>query len=80
MQVNPVSEEALRFKYNHPEVMQHTGTVPGLNCFDAQFFKVHYRLGNTMDPMARKILEQTYQAIYDAGGSIIQNEVIRNTE
>ncbi|KAJ8713073.1 hypothetical protein PYW08_008377 [Mythimna loreyi] len=65
--INPVSKEGLRFKYNHPEVVQHSGSVPGLGQFDAQFFKVHYRLANCMDPMARKILEQSYQAIYDAG-------------
>ncbi|XP_063896402.1 fatty acid synthase [Helicoverpa armigera] len=65
--VNPSSEEGLRFKFNHPEVVQHSGSVPGLSYFDAQFFKVHYRLANSMDPMARKVLEQSYQAIYDAG-------------
>ncbi|KAJ8711408.1 hypothetical protein PYW07_008650 [Mythimna separata] len=65
--VNPVSKEALRFQYHHPEVVQYSGTVPGLSYFDAQFFKVHYRLANCMDPMGRKILEQSYQAIYDAG-------------
>ncbi|XP_037292706.1 fatty acid synthase-like [Manduca sexta] len=41
--------------------------VPDLDRFDAQFFKVHYRLGISMDTMARKVLEQSYQAIYDAG-------------
>ena len=46
---------------------QYTGKVPDLMLFDAQFFKVHYRQGNNMDAMARKILEQAYQAIYDAG-------------
>ncbi|XP_038216632.1 fatty acid synthase-like [Zerene cesonia] len=35
--------------------------------FDAQFFKVHYRLGKNMDSMSRKLLEQAFQAIYDAG-------------
>ncbi|KAJ8711410.1 hypothetical protein PYW07_008652 [Mythimna separata] len=65
--VNPVTKAGLRFKYNHPEVVQYSGSVPGLSYFDAQFFKVHYRLANCMDPMARKILEQSYQAIYDAG-------------
>ncbi|XP_045770793.1 fatty acid synthase-like isoform X2 [Maniola jurtina] len=65
--INPVNKENSRWKYDHPEVAQYTGKVPGLKLFDAQFFKVHYRLGNNMDPMARKMLEQSYQAIYDAG-------------
>ncbi|CAK1590491.1 unnamed protein product [Parnassius mnemosyne] len=63
---NPVSSNP-RWNYNHPEVAQYAGRIPDLEKFDAQFFKVHYRLGHTMDPMARKVLEQAYQAIYDAG-------------
>nr|XP_032526695.1 fatty acid synthase-like [Danaus plexippus plexippus] len=65
--INPVSDENSRWVYDHPEVAQFTGKLPGLKLFDAQFFKVHFRLGSNMDPMGRKILEQAYQAIYDAG-------------
>ncbi|CAK1541491.1 unnamed protein product [Leptosia nina] len=65
--VNPVTSENCRWKYDHPEVAQYTGKVPDLEYFDGQFFKVHYRLGNTMDSMSRKVLEQSFQAIYDAG-------------
>ncbi|XP_038216620.1 fatty acid synthase-like [Zerene cesonia] len=65
--VNPVTSKDCRWKYDHPEVAQYTGKVPGLDLFDAQFFKVHYRLGNTMDSMSRKLLEQSFEAIYDAG-------------
>ncbi|CAD0204513.1 unnamed protein product [Chrysodeixis includens] len=65
--VNPVAKESLRWTYSHPEVAHQAGAVPELERFDAQFFKVHYRLGNSMDPMSRKILEQAYHAIYDAG-------------
>ncbi|XP_041972224.1 fatty acid synthase-like [Aricia agestis] len=66
--VNPI-KKTNRWQYNHPEVAQFNGNVPDLSYFDAQFFKVHYRLCNSMDAMARKILEQSYQAIYDAGVS-----------
>ncbi|XP_028036542.1 fatty acid synthase-like [Bombyx mandarina] len=66
---NPITSENQRWNYSHPEVVQYTGKLPELNKFDAQFFKVHYRLANNMDPMAKKVLEQTYQAIYDAGVS-----------
>ncbi|CAB3256916.1 unnamed protein product [Arctia plantaginis] len=65
--INPVTNEDLRFKYLHPEVVQQTGSVPDLPYFDAQFFKVNYRLAMNMDPMARKVLEQAFHAIYDAG-------------
>ncbi|XP_047538457.1 fatty acid synthase-like isoform X1 [Vanessa atalanta] len=64
---NPVNADNTRWHYDHPEVANFNGKVPELRLFDAQFFKVHYRLGNNMDPMGRKILEQAYQAIYDAG-------------
>ncbi|XP_013141731.1 PREDICTED: fatty acid synthase [Papilio polytes] len=66
--VNPISSKP-RWQYNHPEVAPFTGKVPDLEHFDAQFFKVHFRLGHTMDAVSRKILEQAYQAIYDAGVS-----------
>ncbi|XP_046964466.1 fatty acid synthase-like [Vanessa cardui] len=65
----PISSENCRWKYEHPEIIPYLGTVPGLDLFDAQFFKVHYRLSQRMDPMSRKVLEQAYQAIYDAGVS-----------
>ncbi|CAG4933467.1 unnamed protein product [Colias eurytheme] len=65
--VNPMAHA--RWEFNHPEVAQYIGKVPELQYFDAQFFKVHYRLGNSMDSMARKILEQAFDAIYDAGVS-----------
>ncbi|XP_041972496.1 fatty acid synthase-like [Aricia agestis] len=63
---NPFTKSS-RWVCDHPEVSQLTGHIPDLECFDAQFFKVHYRLCNLMDPMSRKMLEQTYQALFDAG-------------
>ncbi|CAF4885198.1 unnamed protein product [Pieris macdunnoughi] len=65
--INPINNQNLRWEFNHPEVTDCTGKVPGLRFFDAQFFRVHYRLANCMDPVSRKTLEQSYQAIYDAG-------------
>ncbi|KAJ0172970.1 hypothetical protein K1T71_011146 [Dendrolimus kikuchii] len=64
---NPINDEKMRWNYNHPELCNKTGKAPGLNHFDAQFFKVHWRQSNNMDPMSRKLLEQSFQAIYDAG-------------
>ncbi|CAB3246473.1 unnamed protein product [Arctia plantaginis] len=65
--INPISTDDQRFTLNHPELVPYTANVPDVNQFDAQFFKVHFRQANIMDPMSRKILEQAYQAIYDAG-------------
>ncbi|XP_069357135.1 fatty acid synthase-like [Maniola hyperantus] len=65
--INPINNENCRWNYDHPEVAQYTGKVPGINLFDAQFFKVFYLLGHNMDPMSRKLLEKTFEAIFDAG-------------
>ncbi|XP_052739226.1 fatty acid synthase [Bicyclus anynana] len=65
--INPINNDKSRWEFEHPEVSQYSGKVPGLELFDAQFFKVHYRLSHNMDPMSRKLIEQAYQAIYDAG-------------
>lgn len=65
--MNPVTEDGVRWSTKIAEAAQYVGIAPDLDRFDAQFFKVHYRLGNCMDPMSRKLLEQSYSAIYDAG-------------
>ncbi|XP_028159404.1 fatty acid synthase-like [Ostrinia furnacalis] len=64
---NPITSGSKRWTFNHPEVSRYTGDVPQLGRFDAQFFGVHFRLASNMDFMSRKIMEQTFQAIYDAG-------------
>ncbi|XP_063387646.1 fatty acid synthase-like [Cydia fagiglandana] len=65
--VDPIADGKPRWDYDHPEVPKHVGLIPGLDLFDGQFFRVAYRMGINMDPMSRKLLEQVYQAIYDAG-------------
>ena len=35
--------------------------------FDAEFFGIHSKSANTMDPMLRLMLEVSYEAIVDAG-------------
>ncbi|XP_028036492.1 fatty acid synthase-like, partial [Bombyx mandarina] len=67
LKVNPVTLENNRWLYTPREIGPYSGKTPGLQYFDAQFFKVHERLGEKMDVMSRKLLEQSYQAIYDAG-------------
>ncbi|XP_063541568.1 fatty acid synthase-like [Cydia strobilella] len=64
---NLVQKYDPRWHFEHPELHEYYGRIPGLDRFDAQFFMVHYRMGNTLDAMARKVLENTYQAIFDAG-------------
>lgn len=63
--------DKLRFNRNHPELHNYGGIIPDLESFDAQFFGVHAKLSLSMDSMSRKLLEQTYQAIFDAGTCLI---------
>lgn len=44
-----------------------SGKIKDLSKFDAQFFGVHGKQANMMDPQARMLLELTYEAIVDAG-------------
>ncbi|XP_049699381.2 fatty acid synthase-like [Helicoverpa armigera] len=67
---NLVSAPEPRWKCNHPEAeAPRHGLIPDIERFDAQFFMIHYRLANSTDTMSRKLLEQAYQAIIDAGVS-----------
>ena len=44
-----------------------SGKIKDLSTFDAQFFGVHGKQANLMDPQARILLELTYEALCDAG-------------
>ncbi|GBP53614.1 Fatty acid synthase [Eumeta japonica] len=55
------------WRYKHPELPPYLGRICEPETFDAQFFRMHHRLAVAADTIARKLLEQTYQAIYDAG-------------
>ncbi|KAJ2951603.1 hypothetical protein O0L34_g13759 [Tuta absoluta] len=63
--VDLVSEIDMQF--HHPEAPRHLGKVKGMDKFDAQFFKVAYHHAQAMEPVSRKLLEQAYTAVYDAG-------------
>uniref|UniRef100_A0A2A4K5B4 Ketosynthase family 3 (KS3) domain-containing protein n=1 Tax=Heliothis virescens TaxID=7102 RepID=A0A2A4K5B4_HELVI len=65
---NLVSASEPRWKCNHPEAEAPLhGLIPDIERFDAQFFMINYRLVNSTDTMYRKMCEQAYQAIIDAG-------------
>ncbi|KAJ0175955.1 hypothetical protein K1T71_008129 [Dendrolimus kikuchii] len=70
--VDMVTAEESRWIVNHPEVPKHLGQVKGMNKFDSQFFRVHYKQACAMEPMSRKLLEHTYSAIYDSGINPLQ--------
>ncbi|VVC29836.1 Hypothetical protein CINCED_3A014905 [Cinara cedri] len=44
-----------------------TGKLKGLETFDANFFGVHAKQAEVMDPQLRLLLESTYECIVDAG-------------
>lgn len=48
-----------------------SGKIKDLSKFDAQFFSVHGKQADLMDPQSRMLLELTYEAIVDAGKLII---------
>lgn len=54
-----------------------SGKIKDLSKFDAQFFGVHGKQANNMDPQARLLLELTHEAIVDAG---INPQTLRGTK
>ena len=47
------------------------GTLEGIDKFDAQFFSVHGKQANAMDPELRLLLEVAFEAVLDSGLTII---------
>ncbi len=43
------------------------GKLKAIDRFDGAFFGIMSRIGDTIDPQARILLETTYEAICDAG-------------
>ncbi|KAH9645168.1 hypothetical protein HF086_005713 [Spodoptera exigua] len=64
--VDMVTEEP-KCNVNDPDVPKHVGKITGTDKFDAQFFGVSYHLACALEPMARKLLEHAYGAIFDSG-------------
>lgn len=48
------------------------GIIKNLNKFDADYFNMCDIQANTLDPLLRRLLEHTYEAIIDAGINPIQ--------
>ncbi|KAL4711927.1 hypothetical protein ACJJTC_006096, partial [Scirpophaga incertulas] len=57
---------------SHPDLKAHCGTVGSVDVFDAQFFSVFYNLAKALEPTAKKLLEQSYQAIIDSGNCPVE--------
>ena len=47
------------------------GRIPNFNQFDGNFFGIMGQMVENIDPQARLLLETTYEAIIDAGISVV---------
>lgn len=62
-----VDDEETRWPHTLPEVPRRSGKINNLDKFDREFFGIDGKLGNTMDPQLRMLIEHTYESILDAG-------------
>lgn len=65
--VDMITEDDRRWPIGLYGLPSRAGKIKDLSKFDAQFFGVHGKQANLMDPQARMLLELTYEAICDAG-------------
>lgn len=65
--VDMITEDDRRWPLGLYGLPTRAGKIKDLSKFDAQFFGVHGKQANLMDPQARMLLELTYEAICDAG-------------
>lgn len=65
--VDMITEDDRRWPLGLYGLPTRSGKIKDLSKFDAQFFGVHGKQANLMDPQARLLLELTYEAIADAG-------------
>ncbi|GLV46522.1 Fatty acid synthase 3, partial [Carabus blaptoides fortunei] len=56
-----------RWKDDLHDVCDKSGNIDHIAYFDASYFGVHQHQANYMDPMQRMALEQSFEALIDAG-------------
>ncbi|KAI1292133.1 Fatty acid synthase [Halotydeus destructor] len=74
--VDMITEDDRRWPLGLYGLPTRAGKIKDLSKFDAQFFGVHGKQANLMDPQARMLLELTYEAICDAG---VNPQTLRGT-
>ncbi|KAL0271722.1 UNVERIFIED_CONTAM: hypothetical protein PYX00_008719 [Menopon gallinae] len=65
--VDMVTEERPRWEPGHLGVPMRTGKMKTLEKCDAQYFGLIAKQCHSLDPITRKVLERTYEAVVDAG-------------
>lgn len=56
-----------RWPHFNTEIPMRSGKLKTLSKFDAHFFGLPLKQANTLEPQIRILLEQSYEAILDAG-------------
>ena len=74
--VDMITEDERRWPLGLYGLPTRSGKIKDLSKFDAQFFGVHGKQANLMDPQARLLLELTYEAMVDAGIDSTQTHVL----
>lgn len=62
-----VTEENARWLPDYPQIPKRMGNIYDIDKFDAQFFGVHFKQAESLDPQSRLLQERAYEAIIDAG-------------
>jgi len=65
--VDMITEDDRRWPVGLYGLPTRSGKIKDLSKFDSQFFGVHGKQANLMDPQARLLLELTYESMVDAG-------------
>ncbi|XP_033218585.1 fatty acid synthase-like [Belonocnema kinseyi] len=65
--VDCVTDAQTRWDIHHEKIPSRIGTIKGISKFDRVFFGVHGKLADCLDPMLRKLIETSYEAVADAG-------------
>ena len=65
--IDMVDDDERRWRHTNPDIPKRSGKVNNLNKFDSQFFGIHFKQAQSMDPQGRTILEHAYESVLDAG-------------
>lgn len=77
--IDMITEDDRRWPIGLYGLPSRAGKIKDLSKFDAQFFGVHGKQANLMDPQARMLLELTYEAICDAGKFCITVQIFQSS-
>lgn len=67
LKIDMLTDQNARWPHYHPEIPKRMGNILDIDKFDAQFFGVHSKQADSLDPQGRLLLEKAYEAIIDAG-------------